>query len=385
MAHTQDAPTATILESWPTEKHCIEPLSERPAGWTYPGTIIYRGSYGLHGLRADWPTSRVMTFTNIILDNGGTPGAGSFSPDGKRYAAPMSTGYCNALQCQGFLTLVVTSLRIFEVNHKTPRAFQSFDWDAFYTYDYRYNLTDAEGPMLPIWLDNERVVYMNDSQHISSWVDGGFNWALVDSRTGKKEPWTDDSETLLCFYCSPDATRDIQWVNRDTEQAGYRLIDRVSRQPIANVQGDLPFWEHTWSPDSQWFITYDRLGDESSVFYLYDRQGQLSSILLKLTGVNLTLNDVQIKWSPDSRYVLIQDFLNRQDPLLSHLFDLKQGAAVDLCSRIDTEWSPDSRQLAFTKFENGDWSDYIAVLNIDTYQSAIISSTASGVSLWRED
>lgn len=116
------AQDATPDTGWPIEQRCVGDPTPPPADWSYDGTILYQGKYGIHGLRSDWPTSRVLAFTNIT-DSDQFLYGGALSPDFYWYAAAAQTQMLNPVPyIADFAELKFTTPRPF---YCSPRIFST--------------------------------------------------------------------------------------------------------------------------------------------------------------------------------------------------------------------------------------------------------------------
>jgi len=108
-----------------------------------------------------------------------------------------------------------------------------------------------------------------------------------------------------------------------------------------------------WSPDGRWiaFIS-DQTGEEE--IFLVDQERRQAPRQLTRGGLGFRL---QLEWSPDSRHLLFADKflrLNLVDAETGEIAVVDQGEYDDAWERWgiqDYVWSPDSRWIAYTKFE----------------------------------
>ncbi|HEX2623609.1 MAG TPA: hypothetical protein VHL11_25790, partial [Phototrophicaceae bacterium] len=80
----QDTPHPHLAEGWTYERACLpDAPTEPPSDWTFDGTLLYRGQYGIHGYHQGWDTTRVLSFINDFPNYLVVTSA--FSPDLSQY------------------------------------------------------------------------------------------------------------------------------------------------------------------------------------------------------------------------------------------------------------------------------------------------------------
>ncbi len=347
-----------VLGGWPVVEQCQpEPISA-PDGWSYPGTVLYDGPYGIHGINSSWPTSRVMAFTSGYWRENPRRSywllaGGSFSPDLMHYAAPQGIAYCNAIRCQGYTTNGIGAIRVFDLSGKAPNQNEAFDWGAFYTFEFRGD--SSEGPLQIKWLDNERLVFMTGELYGLYWISEDLNPKILNTVTGEVSSWVDKNDPF-CLHCSPDGSRDLQW----TWDQGRRLnvLDTSTNTLLQTVDGLDVYrvWQddHMWSPNSSQFVGVRPEVDQSTIS-LYDRDGNLIDVVLEYSrGDSAAVADSYLLepfWSPNGRYLFLEINDWPGDGNTSFLIDTDQKLIRNLC--LNTwyphviHWSPDSTGYAF--------------------------------------
>lgn len=154
----------------------------------------------------------------------------------------------------------------------------------------------------------------------------------------------DVSHSVTNFEIAPDGNRALFGARGDvfTVPAKYGPTRNVTRTPGVHER------DSKWSPDGRW-ISYisDATGEDE--IWIAPQDGQGTAVQLTRNGDNYKFRPV---WSPDSRKIMWSD---RKQRLL--VVDLETKAVTTVAeSPVGTiaeyAWSPDSRFVAFTKFED---------------------------------
>ncbi len=362
------AQDATSDTGWPIEQRCVGDPTPPPDDWTYDGTILYQGEYGIHGLRSDWPTSRVLAFTNVM-----SPGnyivQGALSPDKQWYAGAEGDSTCRG-SCNTADEWVY-AVHIFDISGNNPRKIYSMPWKSH----YGRNTAGSDRPGLA-WLDDEHIIYpfgpskkLDGYSDIDEWIANPF--------TGEIRFWRDQLDLFKPYRHSPDFSRALESVfNGDYNDPNnfYYLVNSETEQIIAEL-GDrttmvlLSGYSQVWSPDSSQFLIAQRMNDNVIQLMLYDRQGNALKKILEMPFQNLYAGDfyIWIKWSPDSHHIVMRwaqsvGEYGLQDYTTS-IIDLEQEQVTNMCMSEfeDFEWSPDSDQIIFEEsglFDLAEWKLY---------------------------
>jgi Tol biopolymer transport system component len=190
---------------------------------------------------------------------------------------------------------------------------------------------------------------------------------------------TEEYETPIYYEdwhnISPDGTLVIDRVDNLDFTYQYFLSNPQDLSPIVEIPAEFdPFNYYTlslWSPDSQFFLASRLEGQEADGSYnvslwLMNRNGEaLYSIVDSLTLALFLHLDLDVKWSPDGRYLLILGNQNQ----IAWLIDLENRHSYNLCfDRVmSSAWSPDSQKLALQAYEWEDNSDTLTIFEPATW------------------
>jgi hypothetical protein len=359
------AQDATPDTGWPIEQHCVGDPTPPPADWTYDGTILYQGEYGIHGLQSDWLTSRVLAFTNMV-----SPGnhivRGALSPDKKWYAGAEGDSFCRG-SCMSADEWVY-SVYVFDITGNNPRKTYSIPWKLY----YGRNTAGSDRPGLA-WLDNEHIIYPFSAE------PGGYGdedeW-IANPFTGEMNLWQGHTDLYLPTWNAPDFSRTLESVfNGDYDDSKFfHYLIATETGDILSELGDTtllflsPFGQ-VWSPDSSQFLAAQRVNDDTIRLIAYDREGQASKAIMEMPSQNLNGGYFYfwIKWSPDNKHIAVRwaqstGEYGLQDYTTS-IIDLEQEQITNMCLKEveDFEWSPDSDQIIFEEsglFDLTEWKLY---------------------------
>ncbi len=358
---------------WPVEEQVLGEPTSQPVGWMWEGTILYQGEYGIHGLRDEWETSRVMAFTNVgAAGNSVRIYQGALSLDQKWYIAPEADSFCDSSSCTSTNTYVYR-LHLFDVSGERPRFHQSIDWSLH--YNLHYSRSDDSKIR---WLDNEHILYPYEPASDFSSSPKPYRLNVFSGALGE---W--DKATFLCRRCSPDVTRDL--VYRDWESF-FQLNDIVANEPIvvfnAGIHQPIPIWAEIWSPDSQYYLAFQKVDERFSDLVLRDRDGRLIAAITRLQSSTLFYpgDFFLTEWSPDSRYFWLR-YANRSEEnyhgldVIEEIIDIQQQKRIRLVGRGDTggiaKWSPESDKLLFDSGQILDLETW-ALYDVDVREDSII-------------
>jgi hypothetical protein len=296
IAQDDDTPQ-WLAEGWTYERSCLpEAPTEPPAYWTFEGTLLYRGQYGIHGYRQGWDTTRVMAF--IEPQPGNSTATYSLSPDMKQIAVVEGkTDECSTCRWH---YIDINQLSVIQLSDQNPHQRQDFPWDLYYPDIYH------EGRKLPIiWRDNHTLLF--PKAELNAQGDQPNEYAqLLDIRTMTVAPFAYDIPSLRDTFStlSPDLT--LYW--QDSE-----LINLVSGNIINSFQStlfnfsprDLFSGTDLWSPDSSQFMAFIRESENSPYsLTVLDRNGATRIPVAQVDEVNLIR--LEANWSQQSNVVVLK-------------------------------------------------------------------------------
>lgn len=375
-------PTLTLTAQdagWPVETRCVGEPTAPPERWTFDGTILLYGPYGIHGLKADWDTTHVLAFTGgyrILHFNGG------LSPDKQWIAGPV--GYAQLYSNSNIQDFFVTDFALFDISGNHPREVRTIPWAMAYAVQGYY----TDQPNI-VWLDNQHIIYPIDPEGMGmSYNDDAFPHVL-NPFTGEKYAYDND------YYrrSSPDFTRSLIYNDADNF---YELEDAKSGTVIRtfDLEKFLPFPKFTeiWSPNSDYFLNVHLIDERTIDIALYTRDGVFVNSILELdisssNALFVPNAGLDIVWSPDSKYFW-GEFAFPPAHKGRYLVDVDQQQIIDPCLPLDGnyiafEWSPNSRQLA-AGMERGRQHQVI-VFDLDDWKLYKVGYLDGYVIGWRED
>ncbi|WP_119069522.1 hypothetical protein [Aggregatilinea lenta] len=352
LAQSGDA-TEDPSAGWPVEQHCVN-ITPPPAGWTFDGTILMLGDYGIHGYQAGWETPHVLVF----LHKSNAVRGGALSPDGNWYAYPWGEFFIT--ETYNAITSV-SELRV----HSTRDA-----------REYRVALR-AQGYQSAydkaVWLDNEHVLFQNmDYENPDT-----AGLIRITPVSGTIETWTLLANAVTSLpeylYPAPDwkafvapyygYVRSGSTVNYEGNWGLYSFEDNAFARTA-----DIPLGEAylpsalAWSPDSTQFAAYT----DNNILALFDRNGTITQTIFTFSGEGEAVGLDSLQWSSDGRYVtfdLIQDShyepgedlryvtARSAKPGSNHIMiaDLQEQKIIDTCLPVGwgVAWSPETNHLAF--------------------------------------
>jgi|GEM_PF-6651630 len=371
------AQTDTTGDSWEIIERCIEEPTTPPDDWSYDGTIIMWGHFGLHGIHADWDTPRILAFLPDNAINNGS----SLSPDG-RYFAYVDTEFLSASNSQsGFGGVVeVKGIIIYDSTENTEPVYEIPIENSYSVHNRGWSVRQLH------WLDENHIVY-----EVGNEGEQEFNLEyvkVIDITTGNQSDWEYPVNPLDngFFYPSPDlqyaakgsSALTVTSITTNNLLLDYENLNLSSSQIIFAVD---------WSPASDMAIVTTRT-DESNIsetsnyllvgFYI-NRENTFS---ITIPG-NDSRRMSTLAISPDSRYVAYHYETLR-------IVDLETQNIFDTCvhDNIDSLiWSSDSTQVAF--YQDGAGLQPINVYDLERNQAYTVgyhqSSYFRSLTDWRED
>ncbi len=319
------------LTAWQIEQRCVpEPIAP-PEDWIYPGTILFSGYAGIHGVQADWETPHVVVSFNVDTNENYPLEGGQLSPDGRWYALSMG----ETLDASSFNQYVdIHSIGVFSTaDNQVIYSIRLQDYQAFQYYVLQWNY-------LPIEWRNNREFAIN-ALNIAPFDDevSALGFLLTGSRGSDRT-------------MSPDFTRNFDGIRVENNERLYGLVDLQNLQIITD---NLEVLNLSWRRDSTGFIAQERAdADEWNGLSYYDRDGNLIEHIFDLGEGRVNFergvsgrND--LRWSPDnSQFAFVYD-APYPEPNRLYIVDWNAQIVIDTClsQSSDVVWSPDGTMLAF--------------------------------------
>lgn len=377
---TAAAPTQS---SWPIERRCVAELTP-PKDWTFPGSILMSGSYGIYAIQAAWSTPRVAVFLKSnwyewIL-----------SPDGHWLVTT------DQIEDNRGLTNDPTSVQVkgFKVYSTwNPKKTYTIPWQANYTFEAGTGNTKEYFDQSVRWWDNEHLVYVNQGSK-GIWEDGSqlvlinpFNQQIA-SLPNNLEKATYLLLPNSIYSASPDHTR---LVAHPLTSTYYELYDLNLDQPLTqNLENNIRWVaEVIWKPDSQAFVNLVRVGNGYSIM-LYDRNGKVLDKLAE--GGNAFFDYRSGGWSPTGDYLIFlreAGFLAGGDKIDElYLANLSERKIINTCLRVSRKsfaWSPDDRLLSFIGPGQKGATPFVKILDIKNWRAYTVAQHKGAIIGWRAE
>lgn len=186
---------------------------------------------------------------------------------------------------------------------------------------------------------------------------GGQIKVTVDVRGGYEPNWSPDGTKIVFQYSG-------LWI-ADIATGG------ISRIPISAKSAALPneyLVKPAWSPDGEWIAFLNESGTRGDI-YLVRPDG---TDLRRLTDSNDISRDGNLVWSPDSKQLAYSAY--RDGDVEIYVMDVEdaiQGVAVSRqltdslppIQNLVTSWSPDGSRLAFSSDRDGNTEIYLMDLD----------------------
>jgi hypothetical protein len=347
LAHAQES-TPEPADGWTIEQRCVGEPTPRPESWTFEGTILMMGYAGIHGVRDEWETPRVVVSLDMAgYDDHGDLSGGALSPDGHWYASPYGTVSRDARTYN-----VITNLDEIRV-HSTLNDSQ-YAW-----VQEAYNPAFQGSFYRIFWIDNEHFLYRG---------------LVINPFTGAQSDW----QGLLLDYGysniaipSPDWTLALQSSGTGQSLALYDMTTRDVINPLEQINR---FGNAAWSPDSEFFVA-----PLDTTLARFNREGQMTNIIFS-TRENIGISSV--KASNTGRYFSFS--VNSSATRLSslHIADTETQVIYDTCRAFGSiAWLGDDTQFASSDSD----TTFVLVMNMDTYTLHAVARHSGSVIGWRAD
>lgn len=371
---------------WKIEQRCLSEPVKPPSDWSFNGTVLFRGQYGIQGIRHDWQTSHVLAFTNskFAYGVGVYIGLGNFSPDMSHFAAPVGEGVCGSVHCDGTLDQIY-GVRVFDTTGNNPRLHKSFSLNVFYG-----QMTSEYDEPQVVWLNNDEFVYPVFPPNATQSHTGEptlFNILTDEHKTLPEEP------SPVCWRCSPDGTRQLAAYQDTSDFNNIKYFRELRTYPEGEVLQSLndyfiPDWNQSWSRDSQHFLALHEDGD-SAYLLSYNRDGDMEARLSPPMSSSIDTfyisNGFDVNWSPTGDYIWLSPGRDstQENSLQSgvYLLNINQQTAYDLCGYHWGYWSPDGSLFALI------FKDKLAIYNPVTGENYEVASLSDSDYIigWRGD
>ncbi len=316
---------------WKAVERCAGEPVISPEDWTFPGSILMGGFYGIHALSADFETPYVVAFLDY---NRMVPGGAGLSPDGRWYA--VLEGYRSRVNRDNYqVELTVTDI----VVYSTSLARQQHRVPWFNTH------TNAEFKYPQMrWLDDTHLIYENGDSKVM----------VINPFKEVNTPWDRQlTPTVMgwnyteILFPAPDWSRALYYPNDGRDKMG--IYDVQEFRPIRRFR-TAPNPEIAWTVDSNYFAA-ETVEDDSFSITIFDRGGiPIHALPVLSPGERVVrvsppfeFDQHTLLWSPDSQYLVFSTSRT------IYIADLQKKTVIDTClpSTEGLAWSPDSTRIAF--------------------------------------
>lgn len=360
----QNQPNGFSLgEGWIYQEQCLSEPVPPPIDWSWGGTIMLNGPYGIHGIHRNWESPRVLGF---IQENAFVE---SLSPDGMWMVGVIGDRECGRSMGCGYTYNYAQVLQIYYLASDQSRYAYSIPWN--FTELSRHTLSDAARPT---WISNQEFVYGGQASG-----EQFRNLGVVNVETRLVSEWNGRDDILAPSINSPDLSRGFDYEALIDLETGEVLgsLDEADRN-IMIYSDDA---EDLWSPSSEYFLALEELDDSKSRLLLYNREGQSLGHILTATRLGSGMFD-PIEWSPSGQKFLFHFWIEVENGLTystTHVIDIENQSITNLCEELNAAWSPDGEYIALN------WNSQISVLD-SQFNHYLIREQASGYGVyhWRQ-
>lgn len=213
--------------------------------WSYEGTILATGYGGLHGIRADWETPRIVAHIRHHPN-------GRLSPDNRWYAG---------LEKQVFYSESFNHLHVTEA----IQVYSTLDDNIVYSVPWQNSWLQMWGYREIFWLDNEHILYeysedfVHDLEELVSlnpFNETTSSWNasvdILDGGSGFRREYIQ--------FPAPDFSRTIYYQYNAMQDRHYRALYNVQTSELLTEFQSPSGAMVSWLPDSSAFaieITVD--------------------------------------------------------------------------------------------------------------------------------
>jgi hypothetical protein len=346
-------------EGWTLEQRCVG-AATTPEGWTFEGTILMTGHYGLHGVSADSGTPYVIAFTG--REASFEPAA--LSPDGSWYARIESK-----ITPYPMINAAIVFVRGIQVYSTIDDRFFRIPLNEQYDVGSRGLFPDL------YWHDNSTLVFSGTAINpfegsITSW-DGKI-------RSSLKPQFFSPDRTLSIL--AAEVSWEMQWGLMDGEQ--------FIQLPLYGFYNGIVVWK----PDSSLFAAYTTKDDspnpynpEPDKLVIFNRSGEVTDTLVNL-GEGVKPSFTNWDWSEDGRYMAFS-IVETDTHHRLFIADMSSHRIYDTCvtsSLGGVIFAPDHTHLAYYSPGRGHLG--LRVLDLEQWQQYTVAYHSNGRLLgWRGD
>lgn len=314
--HADDNPETP----WPIVERCVPGPTQPPIEWSYPGTLLMSGYAGIHAMRADWETPRIVA--SFYKSQLGKPiDGGQLSPNQRWYAVPIGEIFTEVSFNRYWFA---SGVRVYSMVDDSVIEIDFSDY--WRTLDYGFSFS-AWLYMTVRWIDDSTFVV--GPFHVQPF-ELSVEQALVTAMSSRS--WE--------FEVAPDWTRVYGKLGLYDLAEPNELIEEIETQGIA------------WRFDSSGFIGKQRL-DSTEQLSLFTRDGEfVEQIHVSDEGVLDILHPAagrnDLGWSPDTlRFAFVYRPLFPKVAQLMVL-DTVNRIVINTCLSPVSQpvWSPDGSQIA---------------------------------------
>jgi Tol biopolymer transport system component/DNA-binding winged helix-turn-helix (wHTH) protein len=158
--------------------------------------------------------------------------------------------------------------------------------------------------------------------------------------------WSRDEKQIAFVYISPDDSGSAIYI-QSAQQSGPRRV----------VAGAGRYSSPVWSPDGT-SIAYLRIQPTKTEIEVFNFSDQSERALASLFPHRYQLNYRHLDWSPDGRFLVVDDKSTEADPLSLYLISVRSGNKIrltypnmDIIGDVAPRFSPDASQIAFIRLK----------------------------------
>ncbi len=353
---------------WPIEQRCVGDPTPPPEDWTFEGTILMEGNYGIHAVSVDFETPYVVVF---LPPSRTLSGGNALSPDGRWYAA--LEGESDFLRGGGLGAFeAVSKIIVYSTEHL--RQAYEMDW-------HNLSIIGSQGlnQSSIVWLDNEYLVF----------PQGENDFSRINPFTNENEAWggiMSPFDAGFRFFQSPDWSRAV--INRGLSiyDDNWGVYDPITGESFTHLNSVIGFVG--WKPDSSYFVAKIQVGDEIMPDYqlaLFNRNGGFIEVIYNPLDTKRLgwAGRSHLVWSSDGRYLAFHD-----EDFKLYIADMEMKQIIDLCRQSygGISWSPDSQQVVFMAINPWRRQSPIVILDVPSMNLYTVAYHRQGDLIgWRAD